>query len=156
MNWFVSNPVLRRSAKSGRGFTLIEALFAVVLVGLAIAGLTAANIAHSQANSAAVDISTAEYLAGQIRELTATMNIDEIVAFRGSGNDWVAINPPIDANQNVLTAFSVFSQQMRVEPLRADLATLDTGSAPRFYRVTVRIFKGGREISSSSWIRARH
>jgi prepilin-type N-terminal cleavage/methylation domain-containing protein len=152
----LSNPVIRRSARTGRGFTLIEVLFAVLLVGLSIAGLTAANYAYSQANGAAVDISTAEYLAEQIRELTATKSVDEINAFRGSGTGWrTAITPPIDAGENALAAFSAYSQQMKVEPLQADLSTPGGGTSS-FFRVTVRILKGNREISSSSWIRARY
>lgn len=152
-----SKPVFSNSVRTHAGFTLIEVLFAVLLVGLAIASLTAANYGYSKANGAAVDISTAEYLAEQIRELTATMTVDQITAFRGTGSGWrTAINPPIDANQNVLGAFSAFSQQMRVEPLQADLSTPDTGATPSFYRVTVRILKGNQEISSSSWIRARY
>jgi prepilin-type N-terminal cleavage/methylation domain-containing protein len=157
MNDRLSNSVIGRSRQTGRGFTLVEVLFAVLLVGLSIAGLTAANYAYSQANGAAVDISTAEYLAEQIRELTATMSVDEINAFRGSGTAWrAAINPPIDANQNALSAFSSFSQQMRVEPLLANLSTPDTGANPSFYRVSVQILKNNQEISSSSWIRARY
>jgi prepilin-type N-terminal cleavage/methylation domain-containing protein len=148
--------------QSGRfcsGFTLIEVLFAVILVGLAIAGLTAANYAFTQANGAGADLSTAEYLAEQIHELTATMTVDQIYAFNGTGTSWrAAINPPVDArNVSLGTTFSAWSQQIKVEKLQKDLSTPDTTSAsPSFYRITVQVLRGGKVITSASWIRARY
>jgi type II secretory pathway pseudopilin PulG len=142
------------------GFTLVEVLLAVLLVGLAIAALTASNYAYTQANGAAVDMTTAEYLIEQIRELTAAKTVDQIDSYGGSGTDWRApINPPVDARGVSLgTAFSTWSQQIRVEKLQPDLNTPYTAADPPavFYRVSVRALKNGREISSLSWIRARY
>ena len=44
-----------------QGFTLIEVLVAVVLIGLAIASLVAANSSFTRANGAGVNLSTAEF-----------------------------------------------------------------------------------------------
>jgi prepilin-type N-terminal cleavage/methylation domain-containing protein len=153
MNDRLSNSVIPYSGQASKGFTLVEVLFAVLLVGLSIAGLTAANYAYSQANGAAVDISTAEYLAEQIRELTATKSITEIPQ-----TSWRPVaNAPVNAQGTLLPAeFSIWTQQVSVQALQADLSTVDTGANPSFYRVTVRILKGSSEISSSSWIRARY
>ena len=49
------------------GFTLVEVLIAVALIGLAIASLLVANISFTKANSAGMDLSTAEVLIEQIR-----------------------------------------------------------------------------------------
>jgi type II secretory pathway pseudopilin PulG len=138
-------------------FTLIEVLFAVILVGLAIAGLTASNYAFTQSNGVGADISTGEYLIEQVRELTATMTPDQVYAFGGTGTDWrTAINPPVDGTNTSLGAgFAAWSQQVKVEKLQKDLATADATATPPFYRVTVRALKGGKEISSASWLRAR-
>jgi prepilin-type N-terminal cleavage/methylation domain-containing protein len=56
-----------RKRRETRGFTLVEVLIATLLVGLAIAALVAANGSFSMANVAGADLSTAEFLAEQIR-----------------------------------------------------------------------------------------
>jgi prepilin-type N-terminal cleavage/methylation domain-containing protein len=53
------------------GFSLIEVLIAIILVGLAITALLATNQSFTIANSAGTDLSTAEFLIEQIRELMA-------------------------------------------------------------------------------------
>ena len=66
-----------RNTKYKSGFSLIEVLFAVMLVGLAIASLMAANGAFTKANGAGTDLSTAEFLIGQIRELSMLLPVVE-------------------------------------------------------------------------------
>jgi prepilin-type N-terminal cleavage/methylation domain-containing protein len=140
------------------GFTLIEVLIAVILVGMAIAGLTGANYAYSEANGAGTDISTADYVIEQIHEMTAAMTVDQIYAYGGTGTAWrSAIHPPVNAaGASLGTAFSAWSQQLKVEKLQKDLTTPDTGTTPDFYRITVRALKNGKEVSSATWLRTRY
>jgi len=158
------------------GFTLVETLFAILLVGLSIAGLTAASLAYTQANGTAVDISTGEYLIEQIRELTATLPVadpntktatfgpeeasltlyDDVDDFDGVGTGWRVISPPIDANRSQIAGLSAFRQEMKVETVSAtSFATVVTDHSTNFYRVTVRVVKSGRVICTESWIRTR-
>ena len=58
-----------RDTRYEGGFSLIEVLIAILLVGLAIASLVTANSAFTKANSAGTELSTAEFLIEQIREL---------------------------------------------------------------------------------------
>ena len=55
------------------GFSLIEVLFAIILVGIAIAAMVAANISFTKASAAGTDLSTAEFLIEQIKELTTLL-----------------------------------------------------------------------------------
>ena len=64
-----------RNIKYNNGFTLIEVMIAIILVGLAIASLVGANSAFTQANGAGTELSTAEFLLEQIKELTATLAV---------------------------------------------------------------------------------
>ncbi len=164
--------------KSVRGFTLIEVLIATILVGFSIAALMAANGTLSMANGAGADQSTAEFLAEQIRELTAMLAVvdpttgiatfgpepleasvvsyDDVDDFHDFSS--IYLGGPISATRTVLTEFSAFSQQVTVE--NVSLANLDQvadvpHSSP-FVRVTVRVFKSGRLICTTSWIRARY
>ena len=159
------------------GFTLLEALFASILLGLAIVSLVAANGAFTASNWAGVEMSTAEFLVEEIREFTANMPVsdpddtdyyfgheageasgfyDDIDDFYDGDSDGIDICPPIDANGEVLNDFSEFTQHVQVlSVLASDLQTsagwCHHGSD--FLRVTVSIYKNGNQITQASWIR---
>ena len=153
------------------GFTLVEVLIAVILVGLAIASLVVANSSFTRANAAGTDLSTAEFLVEQIRELTVLLpvidpntgtftfgpeggetltNYDDLDDFDGA-----VFSPPISADRATLNDFAGFSQQVTVENVSAanfEQVVGDHGSG--FVRVTVKVFLNSKQISSAGWIRA--
>ncbi len=167
-----------RNGKSNSGFSLIETLIAIMLVGLAMASLLAANGAFTKANGAGTDISTAEFLVEQIRELSALLPVvepntpgsgvdvfgpesGETLATYDDLNDFDGANfsPPIgaDPNRSPLTELAGFSQQVTVENVNAsnfEQVVADHGSA--FVRVTVRVYLNSREISAARWLRTRY
>lgn len=135
-----------------KGFTLIEVLIAIVLIGVAIAALVASNAAFTQSNAAGTELSTAEFLIEQIKELTATRDYDDVVGFDGD-----IFSPPIDVNSQPLIEFTGFVQQVtvvNVNPADFDQVVADPNSD--FIRVTVEVLLNGRQISSQSWIRANY
>jgi len=162
-----------RYTRYENGFTLIEVLIAIILVGLAIVSLVAANISFTKANGAGADLSTAEFLLEQIRELTTLLpvidpqtgtttfgpetgeslsNYDDVDDFDGA-----SFSPPINAQRQSLTNFTAFRQQVTVENVSSanfGQVVADHGSA--FVRVTVKVMLNSRQISSASWIRARY
>lgn len=160
--------------KSTEGFTLIEVLIAAILVGLAVAALVAANGTLTMANGEGTDRSTAEFLAEQIREMTATLSVVEpgassptwgpeplettLTAYDDLDDfDGLTFSPPIGANKGVLNEFSAFSQQVTVQNVSAsnlDQVVADLSSP--FVRVTVSVLMNGRPIVSASWVRARY
>lgn len=162
-----------------RGFTLIEVLIATLLVGLSIAALVAANGSFSLSNVTGADLSTAEFLAEQIRELTTMLPVadpavttwtvlgpeagettlaayDDVDDFDGFNS--AALSGPISAQRTPLTALAAFRQQVTVQKLNPSNfdETWADGSVSNFVRVTVAILQNGRQISSASWIRARY
>ncbi len=171
-----------KNQTSIRGFSLIEVLIATVLVGMAIAALVAANGSFSMANVAGADLSTAEFLVEQIRELTTMLPVVDPAVVPGAvvtvlgpegGENSVAsyddvddfdgfnsapLGAPIDAQGGLLTNLAAFSQQVtvrKINPSNFDEAWNDAQNS-NFVRVTVSILENGRPISSSSWIRARY
>jgi len=164
----------RRCSAAGRGLTLAEVLVAMVIIGIAIAALVGANGAFTKVNGAAVDLSTAEFLIEQIRELTAALPvIDPESGFAtfgpepGEGTiaawddlddfDGASICPPVDISLATLAEFGSFTQQITVEnvdPTALETPVPDHGSD--FVRVTVSIVRNGRPVSSASWIRTRY
>jgi len=162
-----------REIKHNGGFSLIEALFAIMLVGLAVASLLAANSAFTKANGAGTDLSTAEFLVEQIRELTTLLAVidpetEDAVFGPESGEtltayddlddfDGLTFSPPIDARRDSLVDLGGFSQQVTVENVNAsnfEQVVLDHSSF--FVRVTVKVYLNAKEISSASWLRARY
>jgi prepilin-type N-terminal cleavage/methylation domain-containing protein len=156
---------------SPKGFSLIEVLIATVLVGMAIAALVAANGSFSMANVAGADLSTAEFLVEQIRELTTMLPVlgpeagessvtayDDVDDF--DGFDSAPLGAPISAQGTPLTNLAAFSQQVTVQKLNPsnfdETWPDDHIPSSNFVRVTVSILQNGRPISSASWIRARY
>jgi type II secretory pathway pseudopilin PulG len=161
------------------GFTLIEALFAILLVGLAIASLMGANTAFTRSNGAGAELSTAEFLLEQVKELTATLPVsdpqtttwtklgleeaslgayDDVDDFDDDG-DGASFSPPISAGGDPLTDFAAFTQQVTVQKVSASnfgLVVPDNDPNTAFVRVTVKVLHNSAEISSASWIRARY
>jgi len=158
------------------GFTLVEVLIATVLIGLSIAALLAANGTLTMANGAGTDQSTAEFLAEQIRELTTMLPVVDpqtttvttstpfgpeeasLAAYDDMDDfDGASFSPPIGADRTILSAFASFGQTVTVQNVdRANFDQVVADHGSQFVRVTVRILRNGREITSASWIRARY
>jgi type II secretory pathway pseudopilin PulG len=138
-------------SRRSRGFTLLEALFAAMLIGLAIAALLGTSSAFTMKNAAGVDLSTAEFLIEEIREMTSAESFDSLLAY----NDIPPFNPPVDLQKNQLTDFAAFTQQIQVDYVNDSNLTQTATGPTDFLRITVTILKNNRPISSASWIRAR-
>lgn len=166
-----------RNGKYNSGFSLIEALIAILIVGFAMASLLAANGAFTKANGAGTDLSTAEFLGEQIRELTALLPVVEpetpesgVDVFGPESDETLAtdyddlndfddksFSPPISADRISLAELPAFSQQITVQNVHKsnfEQVVADHDSA--FVRVTVRVYLNSKEISSVSWLRTRY
>lgn len=140
-----------KSARCRKGFSFVEILISIVLVGLSITALVVASSSFTQANATGADLSTAEFLIEQIRERTAVMPFDEL-----PGLDDTPYPTPIDAHENELTALSAFSQHVAAKYVDPSDFTAEVTGPTAFVRVTVTVALNGRPISSASWIRANY
>jgi prepilin-type N-terminal cleavage/methylation domain-containing protein len=154
------------------GFSLIEVLVAIILVGLAVMCLVASNSSFTKANAAGTELSTAEFLAEQIKELTVLLPVvdpeTEMSTFGPEADeadladyddlddlDDAVFSPPINAERSALNEFAAYSQQVTVENVSAanfEQVVIDHGSY--FVRVTVKVFLNSKQISSADWVRA--
>jgi prepilin-type N-terminal cleavage/methylation domain-containing protein len=159
-----------RKALNG-GFTLLECLIAIVLVGIAVAALVAANGSFTRVNAQASELSTAEYLIEQIRELTdllavvdpqggtlfgpeegSFINYDDIDDF-----DNAVFNPPITADKQTLNDFGAYTQQVIVQNINtSNFDQVVADHSTNYVRVSVTILLNGKEVTTSRWIRARY
>ena len=160
------------AARRSKGFTLLEILIAVILVGVSIAALVVANTSFTLANGTGADISTAEFLVEQIRELTATLPVmdpdttnptfgieggETTLADYDDVDDFdnFVFSPPIAADRTVLNDFAAFSQQVIVQNVSAsNFDTVVADGSSDFFRITVTVSLNGNQLSSTSWIRA--
>ena len=137
--------------RNNNGFTLVEVLVAVILVGIAVAALIAASGSFTKINAAGIELSTAEFLIEQIRERSTLMRYINL------GSLDAPYSPPIDADGQVLNAFSAWSQSVTVENVsNSNFEQVVADGASDFVRITVIALLNTREISSSSWIRANY
>jgi len=140
-----------KTQQKNTGFTLIEALFATMLLGLVIAALVAASGAFTMANGYGVDLSTAEFLIEEVRERTANVDFDTLVATY----DGQTFNPPKDVTGTDMADFGEFSQRVDINYVESGNFTNTVTGPTDFVRMTVTVTKAGAPVSSTSWIRAR-
>ena len=136
------------------GFTLIEVLIAIILVGLVIASLVAANSVFTKTNAVGTNLSTAEFLIEQIRERSISVEYDDLNSLLHF--DGVTFSPPINTDGEYLTDFAAFSEQITVENVSEQNFEQVVGYDSNFIRVTVKVFLNSKEIISASWLRARY
>ena len=132
-----------------------------------------ANGAFTKANGAGTDQSTAEFLIGQIREMTALLPVidpqTELATFGPETGETLATyddlddfdaagySPPINSERASLAQFSAYSQQITVENVSAsNFEQVVANHSTNFVRVTVRVYLNSRQISSASWLRTRY
>jgi len=154
------------------GFTLIEVLMVIILIGLGVVSLVAASSSFTKANGAGSQITTAEFLVEQIKELTIMLPVIDPqteTAVHGPEEasladyddlddlDGAVFSPPISAGRENLSDLAGFSQRVTVENVSASNFEQVVGDHSSFFvRVTVTVFLNSREICSTSWIRARY
>ena len=153
-----------------KAFSLIEVLLAIILIGLAVASLLVANSSFTEANGVGTNLSTAQFLIEQIRELTTLLPVIDPqtdTAFFGAEEasltdyddlddfDSKVFSPPISADRQSLNDFAAWYQQITVENVNpANFQHVESDHSTDFVRITVRVLLNFEEISSTSWIRA--
>ncbi|MCK5000199.1 MAG: hypothetical protein KAS23_11710 [Anaerohalosphaera sp.] len=162
----------RTNGYCANAFTIIEVIVATIVIALAIVALIGGNRAFSQTNGEALKMSNAEFLIGQVREMTLTIPVldpetDDDVFGVESGESTVAdyddlddfdaetFSPPLDIYRNAITDMSAYSQRIIVQNVNAnDFSSIIADHGSDFVRVTVEILLNGNVVTSENWIRA--
>lgn len=171
-----------RAARFG-GFTLMETMLAMVVVGTGVLAIVAAQQAYHQHNDYAQRVGTALLLANEIRELTLGMPLhdpitgdlawgpeaneptvfqfDDLDDFDAADSGGAIFSPPIDALRNQIPNMPYWSQHVTVENVLANFingpATPDNSTD--MVRVTCRVLYQRPtdpqpvEITRLTWIR---
>ncbi|MCG3181599.1 MAG: hypothetical protein BIFFINMI_03997 [Phycisphaerae bacterium] len=151
---------------------LIEAALTTVIIGVAVVALLAVMGAGTRSNAGSRDLVRAIFLAQEVREMLAPLPMreegsttfgaesgetslaawDDLDDFNGR-----SFSPPVNAQRQTLSGqeWSDWRQQISVESVDpnnlAGHLTVPQGSTD-FVRVTVRIYKGTKQVHQMSWL----
>jgi prepilin-type N-terminal cleavage/methylation domain-containing protein len=132
------------------GFTLIEAAVVLVIIGVGVTGLVQLIGAGTMAQRASNELTTAIELGNNINEMMQGATYANI---KSTYND-VTYSPPKDALGNSLTAFSGWSQSIKVDYVDPNyVATpVPSATATTTARVTVTVSHNSRVIHIAKWL----
>src|SRR5688572_10039875 len=139
----------RRSLRRGRrGFTLIEAAMATVIIGVGFTAMLQLIAAGTVTNSASTELTTAMNLAGSVREASMRVGYANLFDLEGE------FNPAVDARLEQLDNMPGWTQAVVVSYVDPDLLTVtvpDTQEEPTT-RITVTVRRNTRPVYSMCWL----
>lgn len=140
---------IHRRCASAEGFTLMEVVISIVIVGTAIVSLMMLFASGTTVNQYGNDLSMAVFLADQLRSMTDENNIDELL-----------INPNqtfngVDASGIQIAGLEQYQQNLQVQSINPDDMTVYVGPDVDAVLVTATVTKAGKELTSVSWLRTR-
>lgn len=162
-------PLRKGAGNSRRGFTLIEAALATVIIGIGVVSLLELLAAGSMSNGAATELTLAASLANNIHEIsiglpfTDPVNTTSTTTKESGGptayNDIWDLNgdtysPPLDVTRHAVSGFANWAQQVTVQSVQPDAltATRPNSTTLTSARVQVVVTHNGRIIYTASWI----
>ncbi len=143
--------------RGARGFTLIEALIATVLIGLGAVAVIMSAGSGTKVNQASLDMTQASFLAQELREWTLQLPIDD----PNSTNDLKAMDSnsfttPLDGTGTAITGMSDWKQKITVTWRNAsDLDSAVADGASDIVYVEVTIKRSDHEILTTGWLIAK-
>jgi prepilin-type N-terminal cleavage/methylation domain-containing protein len=134
-----------------RGFTLMEVIVTVILLGLALAAVLAGIGLGVQFSGEGSDLTRAVFLAQEIREMTTRLSFSEVAALDGA-----SYSPPVSAHGETLLGSGDWSQSVNVT-WRSDSdpgQTVSAGTSDILF-VRVQVFRQGELVLTTGWLVAR-
>ena len=133
--------------KSKRGFTLIEASLATVIIGVGVVAMLELIAAGTRVNVDNTQRTTATNLAKNVREYSLKLTFAQLVALNGSS--WT---PPIDSRGVAVSDFGDWKQTITVSGADPNQLTKTvTLSTAKTLKLTVNVTHNGEQESSLSW-----
>ncbi len=143
--------------RGARGFTLIEALIATILIGLGAVAVMMSAGSGTKVNQASLDMTQASFLAQELREWTLQLPIDD----PNSTNDLKAMDSnsfttPLDGRGSQITGMPHWKEKITVtwrNPSDLDSAVADGASDIVYVEVTIK--RHDYEILTTGWLIAK-
>lgn len=142
-----SRPRARSSRPRPRGFTLMEASLATVIVGIAFTAVLQLLAVGTMANMQSAEQTTGVNLARDVRELLLQKKYTTLPTYNN-----VSYTPPQDSRGIAISELATWKQTITVQavdPFR--LTTNIVDSTPSAVRVTVTIYHNNQKVCDLSW-----
>lgn len=130
------------------GFTILEAAFAIMIIGFGVVALMRVFVSGNEVNSYGDKLSKAVFLSEEIRAMTDNEPFDNLLDYDGLGFNGV------DANGNAVAGLEGFRQTIAIEGIDPSDMTVYIGVDPPAYRLTATVTRDGQELTSLSWLRS--
>ncbi len=151
------------------GFTLIETAMVMTLIGLGVLAMLELLAAGSVSNAYGTEMTTAVHLANNIHEISlgmafadpenptqwSTKEAGGITAYDNVIDlDGTSFSPPLDVRREPMADYRGWGQRVKVESVAEDyIASVRPNTlAEPTVRVTVTIFRNGRDVYTTSWL----
>jgi len=130
-----------------RGFTLLEASLATMIVGVAFVAVLQLLATGTVANVDSANLTTAVNLARNLRELTLQSPYTNLSTYNG-----VSYNPPHDSRGDPIDELEGWEQAITVQAVDPERVTTNVvDSTPAAVRVTVTINHNSQKVCDLSW-----
>ncbi len=130
------------------GFTILEAAFAIMIIGFGVVALMRVFVSGNEVNSYGDKLSKAVFLSEEIRAMTDNEPFDNLPAYDGLSFNGV------DANGNGVAGLEGFRQSITVEGIDPADMTVYIGADPPAYHLTATVTRDGQELTHLSWLRS--
>ena len=136
----------QNSRRKAGGFTLVEAVFAIMIIGFAVTALMLLFGTGTQVTAYGNRLSQAVFLAEEMRAMTDEVDFTNLLSYHGQ------IYNGVDANGNPLPGVMDFQQQLEVQGVNPADMTITVGNV-EMIRVTAAVTYQGTELTRMSWLR---
>jgi type II secretory pathway pseudopilin PulG len=132
-----------------RGFTLIEAAFATMVIGLGVTALIQLMAAGTVANADGTEMTTAINLANNVHEATLTLSYAQVLAL--NNKDY---SPPVNSNfKSISQLGTTWKQHVDVGYLNPDnLNGATVVTVQPTARVTCTVSHNGAAVYKTIWV----
>lgn len=130
------------------GFTLIEAVFSIMIVGLGVVAMMQLFGSGTKVNAYGNHLSSAVFLAEELQSMTDDVAFDDLLDYNGQTYNGV------DANGKSVEGLSRYQQQLLVEGVTPGDLTVYVGPDPEIIRLTAVVNHQGQELVRMSWLRS--
>ena len=134
---------------SAGGFTLIEAVFTIMIIGLGIAALMQLFASGTEVNHYGDSLSKAVFLAEELRSMTDDQPFDELLSYNGQSYNGV------DATGVEVPGLQLFTQSFEVTALNPTSFLPEIDPDPILLRLTVNVSRPSGNLTTVSWLRSK-
>ena len=138
-----------RAKKRAEGFTLVEVTFSIVIIGVAVVSLMMLLGAGTTVNAFGNELSTAVFLADQLRSMTDQSSFDDLIL---NGNQSFT---GVDAEGNLVAGLGTYPQILTVQPVNPGDMTVYVGPDPQAVLLTATVVTTSGTLLQITWLRVK-